>query len=608
MSYQPFPIYDFIGGLQLSKEPWLLPTQAMTIAENCYFYRGRIFKRRGYEPFAKGTKLWKFQFDGGQNEPQVGDLIKSTIETTGATLVSVSVTSGSWGGNDAAGTVVVKKASLPAYADNEDLLNDTQSNTMAGGAGLGCDGSGWQHGFNCLKVPPVMCIDMFHKTGGSSELLAFDTDYLYSHDPTNDVWVIQAGGDSGSPSPDFAGDDENFFWTETWKDLFFVTNNVDYIKYWNGSALSDLHPSLDGTTLDACLLLVAYKNRLVALNTNEGGTRYPQRARSSAPGSYTDWTNDYSVDAGTVDWIRGVAFVRGELMVFFERSVWWLRYTGDPDAPFGWVQIADTEGCYAPFSTVGFEDEAISLGPTSFVGSDGLQVYNIDEKIPDLVVDMNPDKLHYAYGFAAEEWRQYLCSYPSLSSEYPDRMLCLNYVDNAFSIYDLAMYVAGYYSQASTDTYDSLGSTTYDELTRRYDDRLAVAGYPVNLMGDRTGYVWKLFTTDDDNGAAIASKFKTKRLVPYPESHAKLGYIDLIGSAATNRSLTLKVYKDFADNPFITRTVHLEDPAGRSKIRIRVRIMERGERFMIEISDNAKANPWVIDAIVPWFKRAGARK
>jgi len=160
-SYEPFPIYSLDEGLRLDKAPWMIPSNAFTIAENVYFYQGRVYKRKGYEPFATGTPLWDIKFDGGQNEPAADDLIKSATETTGATIISVTVTSGSWAGNDAAGTLRVKKATQPAYADNEDLTNDTQGNTMAGGTGLGADGTAWQKGFNTLSAPPVMGIETF---------------------------------------------------------------------------------------------------------------------------------------------------------------------------------------------------------------------------------------------------------------------------------------------------------------------------------------------------------------------------------------------------------------------------------------------------------------
>jgi hypothetical protein len=511
MAYKAFPIYDLRSGLQLDREPWLIPVDAFQQAENVYFYNGRIYKRKGYTPFATGT----------------------------------------------------------------------------GGTGV-----------NSLASPPVMGIYEYHVTGGSSFLIAFDTDYLYQYNPLNNNWEGKAGYTTSTP--DWTGGDDDFFWTEIWKNLLFITNNVDNIKYWDGSVLTPL----TGTGApDACLFLIAHKNRLIAFNTQEGGSRYPQRARFSNVGSYSNWSDDIYADADTVDWITGVSFIRGELLIFFERSVWWLRYTGDADTPFAWKKIAGTEGCYAPYSVIDFENEAVALGPTSWIGCDGLQVYNVDEKIPDLILTMNPEKIDYAYGFLAEELRQYLCSYASQGHDYPDKMLCLNYVDNCFSLYTLPMHVAGYWMQANDWTFDDV-TVTMDEMTWSFDEKTLSAGYPITLMGDRSGYIHKLFVNDDDNGSAIASSIKTKRLIPYQGHKAKLGYLDIIGESGSQINITVKLYKDYDPTPYLTKPINMY-AAGKEKVRKRVRIMEKGERHYIEICDNAKANPWVIDAIIPWFKKAG---
>jgi len=387
----------------------------------------------------------------------------------------------------------------------------------------------------------------------------------------------------------------------------FITNNVDNIQYWDGSSLTAPSYTFNGDTLDTCLLIINYKDRLIFLNTLETGIRFPQRARCTNVGSYSSCTDDIYVDADTVDWIVGVAFVRGEPMVFFERSVWWLRYTGDADTPFTWDRIAETEGCYATFSIVNFEDEAIGLGPTSWIGSDGIQVYNIDEKVPDLILDMNPEKLGYVYGFLAEELRQYLCSYPSYGQDYPDKILCMNYLDSCFSIYSLASHVIGYWQQeAAPWTFDGT-DVTMDEMDWTFDEKTRQAGYPLNLMGDRNGNVFTLFTVNQDNGTAITTRLKTKRLVPYQDSKAKLGFLDIVGDSITDLELTVKIYKDYREIPFFTRTITMSE-ANKTKTRQRLRVMERGEHFEIELTDSSTGTPYILDAIIPWFMRAGALK
>jgi hypothetical protein len=512
--YTPFPIYDFRSGLQLNREPWLLPANAFTIAENCYCYNGRIYKRNGYEAFGQSS----------------------------------------------------------------------------GGSGV-----------TILNTPPVMGIFEYNTTGGASSLLALDKDFLYKYNTTNDDWEGQGGHPS---TPDFTGDDDDFFWSVIWQDLIFFTNDVDNIKYWNGTTLAALNPSIGGTTLNACKILINHKNRLIALNTNEGGTRYPQRARCSNTGSYSSWSNDIYTDADTSEWIVSVAFIRNELIVFFDKSVWWLRYTGDASTPFSWHEIYNTDGSQAILSTQNIKNDAITLGSKRFLQCDGINVIEMDEYIPEFVLDMNFEKTNYAYGFLNQEHSQYFCTYPSQGASYPDKLLSYNYDDKCFSKYtNLPIHVTGEWSQGTTLIINDI-SVTIDNIGWRIDDRSQIAGYPLIIIGDRSGYTWKLFTTTSDNGASVPFKLKTKRLIPYPDRKAKLAYVDLWGISGVN-TMNVRISSDERNQIFTSKMIDLYD-FPRAKTRARIKVMQKSELgHTIEIRHERPNEPLIIDAIVPWFAPAG---
>ena len=84
--------------------------------------------------------------------------------------------------------------------------------------------------------------------------------------------------------------DSEYFWTSNFAGSMWSTNNLtaDNIRFWNGStgALGvaggwSIHkPTVNGTTtLNAALIILPYKGRLVVLNTSEGNSFYPGRAR-----------------------------------------------------------------------------------------------------------------------------------------------------------------------------------------------------------------------------------------------------------------------------------------------------------------------------------------
>lgn len=512
--YTPFPIYDFRSGLQLNREPWLLPSNALQIAENCYFHNGRIYKRNGYEAFGQSS----------------------------------------------------------------------------GGSGV-----------TVLNTPPVMGIFEYNTTGGSSSLLALDKDFLYKYNTTNDDWEGQGGHPS---TPDFTGDDDDFFWSVTWQDLIFFTNNIDNIKYWNGTSLTTLNPSIGGTTLNACKILINHKNKLIALNTYEGSTRYPQRARCSNTGSYASWSDDIYTDADTSEWIISAAFIRDELIVFFDKSVWWLRYTGDATTPFAWHRIYTIDGSIATFSTQKIKSDAATMGKKRFLQCDGINVTEMDQYIPEFLANMNYEKTYYSYGFLNQEFSQYLCTYPSQGASYPDRVLSYNYDDKCFSIHkSLPIHVVGYWSQGTTLTINDI-SVTIDNMGWRIDDRNQTAGYPLIIIGDRSGYTWKLFTATNDNANAVPFKIKTKRLIPYPDKKAKLAYVDIWGISGSN-TMNVRIDSDERSKVFTSKNIALYD-SPRNKTRARIKVMEKSEMgHTIEIRHEQSNEPLIIDAIVPWFAPAG---
>lgn len=512
--YTPFPIYDFRSGLQLNREPWLLPSNAFQIAENCYFYNGRIYKRNGYEAFGQSS----------------------------------------------------------------------------GGSGV-----------TVLNTPPVMGIFEYITSGGADTLLALDKAFLYKYNVTNDDWEGQGGHPS---TPDFTGNDYDFFWSVTWQDLIFFTNDVDNIKYWNGSTLTILNPSINGTTLDACKILINHKNRLIALNTDEGTTRYPQRARCSNNGSYSTWSDDIYADADTSEWIISAVFVRDELIVFFEKSVWWLRYTGDATTPFAWHKLYAVDGSQAVFSTQNIENDAITMGSKRFLQCDGINVVATDELIPEFVLDMNYEKTKYNYSFLDQTRSQYFCTYPSQGASYPDEILCYNYTDKCFSTFtDLPIHVADHWSQGASLIINDI-TVTINNMDWRIDERYLTAGYPLTIIGDRSGYTWNLFASTNDNGVAVPFRLKTKRLIPYPDKKSKLAYVDIWGISGSN-TMNVKVDSDEKSQIYTSKMVDLYD-FPRAKTRARIKVMQKSEMgHTIEILHERTNEPLIIDAIIPWFAPAG---
>jgi len=127
-------------------------------------------------------------------------------------------------------------------------------------------------------------------------LIAFSLikSYIFSAGVFSDItfFAYPTGGGTPVTGAPFSWSNTavNFFWTANYRGSMWVTNNLtaDHIKYWNGTpgvlntsgGWSTYQPIVNGTTtLDAALIVLPYKGRLVFLNTTEGGVSYQNRAR-----------------------------------------------------------------------------------------------------------------------------------------------------------------------------------------------------------------------------------------------------------------------------------------------------------------------------------------
>jgi len=502
-------------------------------------------------------------FTSGSVEIEVGDTI--TGLTGGATAVvwKVTKTSGTWAGGDATGTLYLRGQSGTFESENIGTAGATNHATIAG--------------------------DSTVKIIGDSTATASDEE--------------------------FTGTDSDFFWVENWNGKTYITNNQDQIQKYDGTDLAGLYVDLDteggpDNDLNSCLLIFLYKSRLVLLRTNESGTSHYQRARWCDINNPETWPADNYVDAPTEDWIVSADFMGEDLIVWFERSVWRLAYTGDVSLPFRWEKLADTEGCYASFSLVTFSDEQICVGPTRIIASDGREVYGIDEKIPDFMLQWNQDAVSYCYGLVLEEEMEMWISYPEQGESAATAVLVMNYETNSFSTYEFYTnpHCFGYSSLESSVTWEDYPDTSWDELTTTWDDKSLQGGYPTTLMGDRSGYVWQVNSTDSDNAENIEFEALSGRWNPYTQAGEKahLGYVDFLVDKSSLASFDVYFYLNSESSSFKNQTVSCaETNTGRDKVWKRVYVNAVADFHRIKITNNASGNRPKIHAVVPYFRPAG---
>jgi len=608
MRYEPYPVYDLRAGKVTAKEPWLVPKDAFPVMLDCHLRRGVLEKRKGYTEFGQIVHtnttteadtnpgnavmgIWSYfqgnstemlamdtervnKYDAGvfkdltlnkirfqhaskQNwQPIPTSVIKgATSEATG-TVAYVVVDTGTFGGSNANGTIVFANGTVSGtFQNGEELRNNANAAEIVGDA------------------------------------------------------------DGANTDDEFTGDDADFFWFQNWKDIGYITNYKDQIQKYNGECLTRFNIDLDvelgpDNDVDTCLMIFVMKKHLILLRPKERGTEYYRRARWCVALTPTQWRDDDYCEADTEDFIIAADFIGSRLIVWFERSVWELVYTSDPDAPFRFEKISDTEGCYATFSIAAFSNELLAIGPTRMLSCDGRDVDGINDKIPDLVLEFNQEKIGYCYSLVCEEMDHVYTTYASQASDLPDRLAVLNFEEANWATYRLNAHCLGYWSVDDDLILDDI-EDVLDTLDYSFDDKELMAGFPITLMGCRDGYVYKLNDSGADNGSAIAFEAQSGRWNPYGEGgqKASFGFIDFLVDVDDTISFDVDFYINQRTTSYLTKTITCEDTAGSGgdKVWKRIHVGQVADFHRIKISNDAIAQRPRIHAIVPWMKRSGRR-
>ena len=475
----------------------------------------------------------------------------------------------------------------------------------------------------------VICMIHAHKaqSSGTETLLVANQDKLFKHNGTATLsqvshTVLTTGA----------------IWTGTWQTgklsavtwdgVTYMTNGIAYgagtrgvdvaatvdgIQAYGGTTVAAVTPTIvTGVTIQSAKLLAVQKERLLCFRTQEAGTLYPQRVRWCSPGNASDWTRDEFIDAPTSEWIQGVGRIGDNLVVWFDKSVWWLRYTGDSVLPFQFERISDREGCAAPFSVVNLGNRCIALGQKALIECNGSDVYRLDQRVPDLALDMEIGNIADCFGILVEQERQIWLLHTVLGETYPDRWLCHSIDDRAW-FYHYAQKnfnVAGQWAQQADVTWETAAGTWSGYVEPWISGHLQ-AGYPMVLAGGWSGVVYQVnYGTDSANDDPMPSDVAdfealSSRWNPFgPQGmKARLGHVDFLVTSNSVVSLTVSFYTDFDTAAHTTQTLSFSGDGERSWIRVYCGAVGNSHRIKLTLTNTETALE--IHAIVPYFKPAG---
>jgi hypothetical protein len=542
---KPFLIATPRIGLERDMEPEWLPNDAYPDLEDCYMFRGRIQRRRG------------FNF--------LGRLVEQKTQTFAVRIAPPDVRTGPL--TIPGGAVQIQPGSVSITDTVTTFVDDGMGNmVLSAGSGTGGPIDYFTGAFlvtftGAAPAGPPAVTAIFSVYFGrpvmglrtrelpainAEQLIAFDTAKANVFSNTNqmfqDITFHKTTGNIFS----WTGSNSNFFWTTNYLNAFWATNSTrgfqatvdstnpalgDGLRWYDGTGWINFLPQVDGSNfLMGSLIIVSFRNRLVMLNTTEGTafgsfTNYPQRARwcqngtpyyvAPVPAGYTGgtdtnaWRSDIVgkggfIDAPTQEQIVSAEFYKDTLIVFFERSTWQLRYTGNETLPFIWERINVDFGAESTFSIVPFDAGIVAVGNYGIISCDATGVKRIDQIIPDEVFNFHNgnDGPERVYGIRDYPQQLVYWTFPAENTDpiFPNRVLIFNYLDGSYSFFNDSFTCFG--------NYQPFNDTTWADLTQEWQSFVfpwnkgaLQSDFPEIVAGNQQGFVFN----NINNGSVMNS-------------------------------------------------------------------------------------------------------
>lgn len=513
------------GTQQSDLKPWALPEQSYVQLTNAYVFRGRITKRFGSE--------YMVPSDGFMPgfEQLVSRLAIEVNTVSGGGTASGTVPGATIAGTANIGQIFSIDTNLyTVYQANGAMLasNPLTSGTFntATGAYVITDVVA-DAGLPVIWYPslPVMGLPTY-QSGPINDLPTFGFDTRFAYQYTNAGWR-RLGTSTTAPNPGiWTGSDWQLFWAENYQasstaDTFlYVTNNnaPDFMQYWDGSVWNTFNPIYNaaGDNVITCLMIIAFKSRLILANTTESiaaapftfanGIRWSQvgDASNSAPFAWYDNQNaanykgaGFLRNSQTQQAIIGAEFIKDRLIFNYERSTYELAYTGNQQQPFIWNLLNTELGAESTFSPVPFDKFILTVGNVGVHSCNGSNVERIDELIPDEVFQISNENhgVQRVYGIRDYYSEMAYWTYPNETQNNPDtqvfpnRVFVYNYRTGSWSFNTDTITCFGYFDQVTDQTWQTT-LYTWQELDEAWNAGTQQGEFRQVIGGNQEGYTF----------------------------------------------------------------------------------------------------------------------
>lgn len=226
----------------------------------------------------------------------------------------------------------------------------------------------------------------------------------------------------------------------SFQNRLYMTNGYDLPFQWDGANCTGISLAEVPTNLTKAKYVELYNNYLFYGNIVLSTGTHPSRIYWSNLKDPKTWTATDYIDVAQNDGqeIMGFKVLADRLVIFKNRSIYNLYFTGDVDIPFilpGGGKSNSPVGCAAPFSIQEVDNGLVFLSYDGFYFYDGLNSYKISDKINTTIASMDSTKFINSVSLVQKTKNRYWCSVTTSGSSENNRVLVWDYFNNAWSIY-----------------------------------------------------------------------------------------------------------------------------------------------------------------------------
>lgn len=252
---------------------------------------------------------------------------------------------------------------------------------------------------------------------------------------------------NGSGFPDGTADDITGAYTITadaqcrfvnFYNNVYGVNSSDAPFYWSGT--STITAAGIPTGLTNAKYIAEFNNYLFYANCTVSGTLHGSRVYFSDFKDPATWDAANYIEVGLNDGtdITGIKVLSDRMVIFKERSIYNMFFTGDADIPFtlpGGGKSNSSVGCIAPNSIQEVQNGIVFFSYDGFYFYDGINSYKISDKVTSTIDNFIKTNFQYMVSLNQQSKNRYMATFRSTDSTESDTVLVWDYVNNAWSVY-----------------------------------------------------------------------------------------------------------------------------------------------------------------------------